>query len=94
MTYIRKVELQDADITEEQQNAFKDLCTEFNDIFSTDSGDIGKTPLLEVEIDTGDSLPNHPNTLYSSFETHHVGAKRIRNFGESWSNSEKCLTFG
>ena len=49
----RKVELQDADITEDQRNAFKDLCTEFNDIFSTDSGDIGKTPLLEVEIDTG-----------------------------------------
>ena len=61
----RKVELQDADITEDQQNAFKDLCTEFNDIFSTDSGDIGKTPLLEVEIDTGDSLPitQKPYTL-------------------------------
>ena len=61
----RKVELQDADVTEEQQNAFKDLCTEFNDIFSTDSGDIGKTPLLEVEIDTGDSLPitQKPYTL-------------------------------
>ena len=61
----RKVELQDADITEEQRNAFKDLCTEFNDIFSTDSGDIGKTPLLEVEIDTGDSLPitQKPYTL-------------------------------
>ena len=61
----RKVELQDADITEEQQNAFKELCTEFNDIFSTDSSDIGKTPLLEVEIDTGDSLPvtQKPYTL-------------------------------
>ena len=52
----RKVELQDANITDEQRQAFKDLCTEFKDIFSTDSGDIGKTPLLEVEIDTGDSL--------------------------------------
>ena len=61
----RKVELQDADITEVQRNAFKDLCTEFNDIFSTDSGDIGKTPLLEVEIHTGDSLPitQKPYTL-------------------------------
>ena len=60
-----KVELQDADITEDQQNAFKDLCTEFYDIFSTDSGDIGKTPLLEVEIDTGDSFPitQKPYTL-------------------------------
>ena len=61
----RKVKLQDADITEPQCNAFKDLCTEFNDIFSTDSGDIRKTPLMEVEIDTGDSLPitQKPYTL-------------------------------
>ena len=61
----RKVELQDADITKVQQNAFKDLCMEFNDIFSTDSSDIGKTALLEVEIDTGDSLPitQKPYTL-------------------------------
>ena len=61
----RKVELQDADITEAQRKAFKDLCVEFNDIFSTDSSDIGKTPLLEVEIDTGDNLPitQKPYTL-------------------------------
>ena len=61
----RKVELQDADISDEQRQAFKNLCMEFNDIFSTDSGDIGKTPLLEVEIDTGDSLPitQKPYTL-------------------------------
>ena len=61
----RKVELQDADITEAQGNAFKELCIKFNDIFSTDSSDIGKTPLLEVEIDTGDNLPitQKPYTL-------------------------------
>ena len=41
------------------------MCTEFKNIFSTDSSDIGKTPLLEVEIDTGDSLPitQKPYTL-------------------------------
>ena len=61
----RKVDLQDANITETQQKVFKDLCMEFKDIFSMDSGDIGKTPLLEVEIDTGDSLPitQKPYTL-------------------------------
>ena len=53
----RKVELQDAEVTEAQQNAFKELCNEFKDIFSTDSSDIGKTLLIEMEIDTGDSLP-------------------------------------
>ena len=61
----RKVELQDANITDEQRQTFKDLCTEFQDIFSTDSGDIRKTPLLKVEIDTGDILPitQKPYTL-------------------------------
>ena len=38
----RKVDLQDADITEEQQNAFKELCDEYKDIFSTNSSNIEK----------------------------------------------------
>ena len=61
----RKVKLQDADVTEVQQNAFRELCNEFKDIFSMDSSDIGKTPLTEMEIDTGDSLPitQKPYTL-------------------------------
>ena len=70
------------------------MCTEFNDIFSTDSDDIGKTPLLEVEIDTGDSLPitKKPYTLPLK---HTVWVQReLENIGESWSNSEKCLTLG
>ena len=36
----RKVELQDADVTEAQQNAFRELCNELKDIFSVDSSDI------------------------------------------------------
>ena len=61
----QKVELQDADVSEEHQNAFKELCKEFKDIFSVDSSDIGKTPLVEMEIDTGDSPPitQKPYTL-------------------------------
>ena len=61
----RKVDLQDADITQEQQNAFKELCDEYKDIFSTDSSDIGKTPLIEMEIDTNDSpsITQRPYTL-------------------------------
>ena len=90
----RKVELQDANITEAQQNAFKDLCAEFNDIFSTDSSDIGKTPLLEVEIDTGDNLPitQKPYTLPLK---HTAWVQReLENSGESQCNSEKCFTLG
>ena len=61
----RKVKLQDADVKEVQQNAFRELCNEFKDIFSIDSSDIGKTPVIEMEIATGDSLPitQKPYTL-------------------------------
>ena len=53
------------DVSEEHQNAFIELCHEFKDIFLVDSGDIGKTPLVEMEIDTGDSPPitQKPYTL-------------------------------
>ena len=34
---------------------FEKLCEEYNDIFSKDSSDIGKTPLITMEIETGDS---------------------------------------
>ena len=61
----RKINLQDADVSDEHKNAFKELCHEFKDIFSVDSGDIGKTPLVEMEIDTGDSptITQKPYTL-------------------------------
>ena len=38
----RKVDLQDPEITREHQEAFKELCNEYKDIFSIDSSDIGK----------------------------------------------------
>ena len=61
----RKVDLQDAEVTKEQQEAFKELCNEYKDIFSIDSSDIGKTPLIEMEIDTSASPPitQRPYTL-------------------------------
>ena len=52
----RKVDLQDAEVAKEQK-VFK-LCDKYKDIFfSTDSSDIGKMPLIEMEIDTSDSPP-------------------------------------
>ena len=60
-----KVELQDTDISDKHQKAFKELCKEFKDIFLVDSSDIGKTPLVEMEIDTRDSpaITQKPYTL-------------------------------
>ena len=53
----RKVKLQDAYITEIDRARFRCLCNEFEDIFSKSSEDIGHTPLVTMDIDTGDSPP-------------------------------------
>ena len=53
----RKMQLQDAEVAKEYKEQFKQLCKEFEDVFSKDSTDIGKTPLITMDIDTGDSLP-------------------------------------
>ena len=52
----RKVLLEDKNISPKMQEAFDKLCEKYNDIISKNSGDIGKTMLVEMEIDTG----NHP----------------------------------
>ena len=53
----RKVKLQDAYITEIDKARFRCLCNEFEDIFSKSSEDIRHTPLVTMDIDTGDSPP-------------------------------------
>ena len=52
----RKVLLEDRNISPETQQGFDELCKKYDDIISKNSGDIGKTTLVEMEIDTG----NHP----------------------------------
>ena len=53
----RKVKLLDAEVLDKYKEEFEKLCEEYNDIFSRDSSDIGKTPLITMEIETGDSPP-------------------------------------
>ena len=53
----RKVELEDQVIKEETKDKFSNLCKQFKDIISQGSEDIGKTLLIEMDIDTGDSPP-------------------------------------
>ena len=53
----RKVKLQDAEVLDIYKKKFEEMCEEYDDIFSKDSSDIGKTPLITMEIETGDSPP-------------------------------------
>ena len=78
----------------EQQKAFKKICSEYKDIFTIDSSDIGKTPLIEMQIDTSTSPPitQRPYTLPLKHAT--LGTERVRNSRESRSDSEKCVPLG
>ena len=61
----RKVKLQDAEITNETRRRFEEMCDKHPEAFSKNNKDIGRTTLIEMEIDTGDSLPvtQNPYTL-------------------------------
>ena len=45
----RKVLLEDKNISPKTQKAFNKLCEKYDDIISKNSGDIGKTMLVEME---------------------------------------------
>ena len=53
----RKVELKDAEVSEETLQRFEKLCEDQQDAFSKNNRDIGRTQLIEMEIDTGGSVP-------------------------------------
>ena len=59
------MDLEDKKIKEETRQEFNKLCDRFDDIISKGSNDIGKTLLVEMDIDTGDSPPiaSKPYTL-------------------------------
>ena len=65
----RKVLLEDKDISPKTQKAFDKLCEKYDDIISKNSGDIGKTMLVEMEIETGNHPPHSIKTLHTTVKT-------------------------
>ena len=53
----RKVQLQDKDITTDIRQKFEEICEEYREAFSKNNEDIGRTKLVKMDIDTGDSPP-------------------------------------
>ena len=51
----RKVDLEDKKIKGETRQEFNKLCDQLDEIISKGSNDIGKTLLVEMDIETGDS---------------------------------------
>ena len=52
-----KVKLEDANVSSATTKSFEDLKEKFQDVFSKGSADIGRTHLIEMDVDTGDSPP-------------------------------------
>ena len=59
------MDLQDADITLSTRSAFDTLCEKYPKVFSKGNEDIGRTQLVTMDIDMGDSPPvsSRPYTL-------------------------------
>ena len=62
---LHKVQLQNKDITTDIRQRFEELCEEYEEAFSKNNEDIGRTKLVKMDIDTGDSPPvsSRPYTL-------------------------------
>ena len=62
---LRRVDLQDADITPGMRSAFDMLCEKYPKVFSKGNEEIGTTQLVTMDIDMGDSPPvsSRPYTL-------------------------------
>ena len=74
------------EISDEHKQQFADLCKEYDDIFSKDSADIGRIPIVMMDIDTGDSPPISQRPYNLPLKTCRLGTKRIRYLGKSWSH--------
>ena len=61
----RKVQLQDKYITTDIRQKFEELCDEYGEAFSKNNENIGRTKLVKMDIDTGDSpsVSSRPYTL-------------------------------
>ena len=73
----RKVKLEDADITEQTKKAFEEMCDRHPESFSKNNKDIGRTTLIEMEIDMGDSLSVAQNPYTLQLKHHEWVRKEI-----------------
>ena len=61
------MQLQDLEVTPDVKQKFEELCERYGNAFSKNNDDIGRTKLVKMDIDTGDTPPvsSRPYTLPS-----------------------------
>ena len=67
----RETKLKDAELPEKDRKKFEALCIQYDDVFSKDSTDLGRSPLLTMQIDTG--APSHLRCSHSHTHLAHLG---------------------
>ena len=86
---------EDKDTSLKTQKAFEQLCKKYDNIISKNSGDIGETMLIEMEIDTWNHPPiaSKPYTLplkhYKWVQRHHRKKHITMGFTSGDSPQEK-----
>ena len=77
----RKVQLQDKDITTDIRQKFEELCDEYGEAFSKNNEDIGRTKLVKMDINTGDSSlilrTAHDDLGHNGFPRTYAAIKRV-----------------
>ena len=82
----RKVQLEDADIKDTTRAAFDLLCGQQHETFLKNNKDIGHTQLIEMEIDTGDSLPVAQSPYTLPLKHYNWVSSGNKNLREIWSD--------
>ena len=83
----RKVELEDADIKEATRVSFEALCEQQHEAFSKNNKDIGRTQLIEMEIDGTVSI-------HLTVKTLRLGTTGNRDFGKIWCLRKEPVKMG
>ena len=71
-----ETKLKDAELPEKDREKFEALCRQYDDVFSKDSTDLGRSPLLTMEIDTGDHPPITQRPYSLALKTCRMGSRR------------------
>ena len=90
----RRVELKDHNTTKEMKKHFEELCQQFPEVFSTNNEDIGRTNLITMEIDTGDSPPSAKKPYTLPLKYYEWSTTRDRKLRKSRHHHQKCLPLG
>ena len=67
------MELKDQDVPEETKWEFEKLKADYPEVFSLNNQDIGRTQLVTMHVDTGDSPPHLSKAVHFTFKTLQLG---------------------